>query len=533
MSETFNIADPTMLLSIYNKDVREQRVGVHPWQARFHKKFADRNFNYKERVKRLALVANNGSGKSAMIVAPCSVWLCMAYPEAHAVITSSSGVQLDRQTGRAVNSLCQNINALHRKKIWDLKYREYRNTVTGSVIDMYATDEPGKAEGYHPISTGGMFAVFPDEAKSIPDNLFEPISRCNGMSHFIPVSSPGKPNGLFYRFVTSSKWDITKVTAYDCPHIKSDEIEEAKEIYGEFSAFFRSAYLAEFTSIDEQVVIPYEEIQRLVRQPPSIIDDKRKRCGVDLSGGGDENVVSIWFGNRQVALECFRFSDGRATVLHLATLFSKYGLRGEEINIDDGNVGRQIIHDLRDKGFNCNAVRFGARAFRHIAYGNRGTELYFNFQRLLPWLILLPDQTQKNQLSSRYYKQSDGTAKVILESKREAKAHGHHSPDRADGTVLAWANTPPNYFTELGYKENQAQASNAPNEWVTRLAAAKENPLTEEELAAAVEDYRNGKAKRESAREKSILGRIVSGDLRQMLGLTNDVDRRFTNIVRK
>lgn len=520
-----------MLLAIYNRDVREQRVFVHPWQARYHKKFADRSFDYTKFVKRLPLVANNGSGKSAMIVAPCTVWLCMAYTEAHAVVTSSSGVQLDRQTGRAINSLCQQINAVHGKKIWELKYREYKNAVTGSVIDMYATDEPGKAEGYHPISTGGMFAVFPDEAKSIPDNLFEPISRCNGMSHFCPVSSPGKPNGLFYRFVTSSKYDTMKVTAYDCPHIKEDEIEEAKEIYGEFSAFFRSAYLAEFTSIDEQVVISYEEVQKHFRTPPAYIDDKRKRCGVDLSGGGDENVVSVWQGNKEIALETFRFNDGRATVLHLAVLFAKYGLKGSEINIDDGNVGRQIIADLKDKGFVCNPVRFGARAFRPLAYGNRGTEMWFTLQRLLPWLILLPDQTRKNQLASRYYKQSDLTAKIILESKREAKAHGHHSPDRADATILAWANTPPNYFTELGYKEN-TEVSAPSSVWVDRLKRASEQPLTEEELADAVENYRNAKhAVREE--KQSLFGRIMSGDLRQMLGINNESDRRFTNIGRK
>ena len=106
----FDIKDPTLLVTIYNKDVREQRVVCHPWQIRHHQMFANPTFDYANQVNRIALVANNGSGKSALIVAPEAVWLCMRYVQAHAVVTSASGVQLDRQTGRAINHLCQQMN---------------------------------------------------------------------------------------------------------------------------------------------------------------------------------------------------------------------------------------------------------------------------------------------------------------------------------------------------------------------------------------------------------------------------------------
>jgi len=534
----FDIKDPTLLVTIYNKDVREQRVVCHPWQIRHHQMFANPTFDYANQVNRIALVANNGSGKSALIVAPEAVWLCMRYVQAHAVVTSASGVQLDRQTGRAINHLCQQINALHGQKIWDLKYREYRNTVTGSVIDMYATDEPGKAEGYHHLVPGGMFAVFPDEAKSIPDNLFEPISRCNGMSHFCPISSPGKPSGLFYRFITSDRWKVLKVTAYDCPHIKKDEIEEAKEIYGEYSAFFRSAYLAEFTSDLEQVVITYESIKRILREPVEFINDKVRRAGVDISGGGDESVVSIWNGNQQIGLECFRFTDARKIVEHLVSIFGKYGLKGEEINIDDGFTGSAILAMLRDQKYECNPVRFGGKAFRSLAYGNRGTEMWFNFQRLLPFLRLLNDKVQTNQLSSRYYKQSDANAKIMLESKREAKANGHNSPDRADATVLAWAKVPPTYYQEMGVKRAASEEAERPG-IIDKAIKLSVEDLTEEEIAAAVDAYRAARAAKPaptSAEHESFIGkfgRILRGDLSMRLNTKRTDYSRFTNIGRR
>jgi len=142
-----------------------------------------------------------------------------------------------------------------------------------------------------------------------------------------------------------------------------------------------------------------------------------------------------------------------ATRLHLDKLFRKYGASqdNEDIAIDHGHVGQAIISELRAMGWKkIKPIMFGGSAYNGAAYSNRGTELWWNFSRHLPHLILLPDKTQQNQLSSRYYKQQDRNQKIILESKREARAAGHSSPDRADATVLAFATLGVDYFQKLG-----------------------------------------------------------------------------------
>lgn len=458
-------------------------------------------WDYKQRVKRLALVANNGSGKSALVLAPCKVWLAMTHHRARCVITSASGTQLDRQTGRSVAQLCEEVNAFYGERLWTIKYREYTFEPLRSTIEMYATDEAGKAEGYHPHhdSESQMFSMGCDEGKSISDVLFEPISRCNGMSHWVLVSSPGPPRGFFYNAVTSTRWDTTKVTAYDCPHIRQDEIEGAKEAYGEYSPFFRSAYLAEFTSVDEQVIIPYELIFKQIKEPPAVWDDGICRAGLDLSAGGDENVLSVWRGNKQVGLESFRFTDTVATRLHLQNLFRKYadsfGLKQEQVFADDGHVGRAIISELAANGWKINPVRFGSTAYNNVAYANRGTELWWNFSRILPHLVIMNDRTQTNQLSSRYYKQQDRNSKICLESKREAKANGHHSPDRADATVLAFARCGPDYFNKIDATPHREIDIGSLAKGLN-LELLRSGKLTEEDLDKAVEIYRALKAQR-------------------------------------
>jgi len=494
----WEIPDPTFLLSIYGSRLRARGMTLHPWQTQFHLDYAE-PFDYKSKLKRMALVANNGSGKSALVLSPCAVWTAMRYAKARVVITSSSGTQLDRQTGRSVQNLCESVNAAHKETIWDIKYRNYTFLPTGSTLEMYATDEAGKAEGYHPHddSPSNIFSVFCDEAKSITDPMFEPVERQTGKTHWVLVSSPGSPKGFFYRAVCSSRWKHYKVTAYDCPHIRTDEIDGAEEAYGRNSPFFRSAYLAEFTSVDEQVVIPYEILfKHIFESQASLewIDRDRLRFGVDLSGGGDESVISIWAGNKQIGLECFRFTDPVATRLHVDRILRKYGASKDngDIAIDHGHIGSAIIAELRVMGWkNIRAVMFGGSAYNDTAYSNRGTELYWNFSRLLSGLILLPDKTQLNQISSRYYKQSDRNQKIILESKREARAAGHSSPDRADGTVLAFATLSYDYFQKYNLKQ-QAPRIDPIGDVIhgLNIDRLRSKDITAEEIVRASEIYR-------------------------------------------
>jgi len=504
------LPDPVFLMSLYNEQVRNGLVRMHPWQTEVLLRYAmpQGKFDYTTAVNRINLVANNGSGKSAMCVAPAAVWLAMTYPNAVVVITSASGSQLDRQTGRAIRHLCEQVNRLHDRVMWTIKYRDYTfradpKSEAESKIFMYATDEAGKAEGYHPLVPGGMFAYIVDEAKTVADEIFQAVERCNGKSHWMNVSSPGQPLGFFYNAYCSARWWNRKVTAYDCPHIKQEEIDSAKEQFGEASPVFRSAYLAEFTSVNESVVIPFDRVLAQYRNPPGFVNDGVRRAGVDLSAGGDEQVIVVMEGNQQIALEVANISDHRAITQWLVNNFRKWKLAGENINVDDGYTGRAVIDFLRDDKFQVVPVQFGGSAYNKIAYGNRGTEMWMNFERHLQYLRLFDDATLRKQLSSRYYKRSDSTGKIILESKREARANGHGSPDRADAAVLALARVPLGYFNgapraEVSQPSDEEQAS----ELIRRISADPSIKLTEEQVTQVTLAYRTLRAQHRDASDK-------------------------------
>lgn len=440
--------DPTHILTTFNDAIREGRKKIYKWQRECHRKFANRE--KLDEVLRIALVANNGSGKSQMVIAPCAIWLCMRFIKARAVITSASGAQLDRQVGKAIAMLARAINEKFGCVVWKCNYRYLTFLPTGSTIELYATDDATKAEGYHPHEGGEEFALFVDEAKAIANIIYEAILRCNGMTRRMDVSSPGAPIGHFYdiaqyaqiEFTKVDKWWILKVTYKQCPHIKEDEVEEAKLRWGEASAPFKSSLLAEFCSVAEMLVITLEQLNKCFKNPPKYIEEGDYFGGLDLAQGGDENVLVTCRGNKILHVDTFCEEDTTITCSRLKQLIDKRQILPSNINADDGVAGKPIVDMLWRDGYRVNRLRNESTPFDKLAFANRGAETWYNFARLVQECdVILPnDSLTFKQLYTRYYSQGDVHGKILLESKRVARSKGHGSPDRADAVVLAFAN---------------------------------------------------------------------------------------------
>jgi hypothetical protein len=469
---------PLELAVFYDGDLRAGKYDLYPWQIDMLNEYSVELAT--DEIMNMGLIAANGSGKSKIIMAPCITWLATQFNEAQCTVTSASAHQLDTQTERYVNQIGNNINAFHRddfggEDIFKMVNRKKFFKPTGSFVNLFATDESGKAEGAHPLVFGGELGIFIDEGKSIDEEIYRAITRCTGLTRRVDISSPGGCHGHFYDVCTRNEltycftengerkvinegirkagWRIWKVTAWDCPHIRQTEIEQAIVKYGLHDPLVRSAFFAEFTSVDEQTVISYETLRSCMKiwaeaKAQRTEDDLKLlfgfHAGLDLAAGGDENVFSHWDGNIQIAQETARRKDTTQAVKEIIHWFEKHGYKQETANriwADDGGVGRGIIDRLHELGWKINRVLNQHRAFDNTRYANRGTELWFNFKRFVEegQVKLLPDTILHSQLSNRYYKQPYNN-KLQLESKPEAKLNGHPSPDRADACILAWTN---------------------------------------------------------------------------------------------
>ena len=108
-----------------------------------------------------------------------------------------------------------------------------------------------------------------------------------------------------------------------------------------------------------------------------------------------------------------------------------------------------MCHQLAEMGWPIHQVNLGGRAHDPDRYTNRGTEMWFEAARQIDRCeAILPDcEILHSQLTTRRVATSK-TGKLNLESKKEMKARGFSSPDRADALVMAMASFSDQYMWE-------------------------------------------------------------------------------------
>lgn len=462
------IKDPFYMLCFFDPDINDGIVTLYPWQRDVLLDLAycrDSNNNNKpkstqQNAYKYCLLASNGSGKDKFIIAPWTVFFLLTKLRSRVIITTSSGTQLTGQTEPYIKDLCEKINKYFGADIFTIRQRYIRCNLTGSECRMFATDEAGKAEGYHPIDANSEMCIIVNEGKSVTEQIHKALRRCTGYNYWIECSSAGAPKGYLH-FAYTNFPNVKRVTTYDCPHQSTQDLEEDKVSDGESSAYFRSKHLSLFTSIDGQVVIPVELVEQCLKNPPEHnYNHWPIRIGIDLAAGGDENAICIAKGNKIIKEVSFREKDTTITASRINAILKSLEVSKEHkyIYADDGGVGHSIIDMLnkpieeRGYGWNINRIMNQWAALGDKKrFGNRGAENWYRVARVIEdKYIDLRNLSTKTleQIYNRLYRQSATNGKIYLQDKKEAKAQGFASPDRADAFILAFTGLTVHDFVE-------------------------------------------------------------------------------------
>lgn len=452
-----DFADPAELRAFFDPYVTDGSMQLYSWQTELLESFGRVKATLHNPHK-FCLVAANGSGKDSIIASSFAVWFALTKIQSRVIITSSSGSQLTSQTEPAIVRLAECVNKMFGAEYFRIRQRYIKCRLTGSEIRLFATDEAGKAEGYHPMVPGAEMAILINEAKSIAPEIHEALKRCTGFNYWIEYSTPGEPLGFFFKdwenWLSVDLYELntikepgsytTRVTSYDCPaHLTEKDREEDRLELGEHSALFRSKHLALFTSIGGEVIITDELLNKVLNNSPSIQPINWDiSVGIDLAAGGDENALCFTKGNRVLKEVWFRETDTTITADRIEQILLDNNIPKDHPHLyaDDGGVGHAIIDMLVRKGWNIKRIMNQWAAINKKQFGNRGAENWYRVKRILEELLIdvraLSEKT-RNQLVTRRYKQGLTGARIFLESKKEAKANGRPSPDRADAFILS------------------------------------------------------------------------------------------------
>jgi hypothetical protein len=381
----------------------------------------------------VAVAAANGSGKTSNIVAPAIDWFLSKYPQGQVVVTSGSFRQVEKQLWPALR--------VHQQKFpgWTYLQTEVKTPEGGFALG-FSTDDAGRAEGWHPKKDRATDPVFiiVDEAKTVPDAVFEAFDRCTRLFQ-LWVSSPGKPWGQFYEaFHAHRKYFWTrKVTSMECPHIDPAKRARDLEKYGPDHPLYRSMHDAEFTEDAERLVISPDRLTKALDGQPLPCRDGEVVAFCDFAAGRDENCLAIRRGNEARIKKAWVEKDTMQAAREFVYLLRSEGIHASQVWGDADGLGTAMIDAMAECDYRINRFHGGQASTEPEEYANLIGEVWHvgcrEIERGRVNLGVLAPETFK-QLSTRKSEWSEN-GKLRVESKDKMRAEGRHSPDRGDALL--------------------------------------------------------------------------------------------------
>ena len=440
---------------------------------------------------RVAVATCNASGKTSWLTARGCLWYMMAFPKCRVITTSASARQVQQQLYPNLRSC---IGMLPNAKEWKIRDNNmfYVYAPNGSKLESFATNDAGRAEGYHipdipegihnrekisdewwaylkehgieDVEDQGRLLLVIDEAKSVEEDIFQAFERCRG-SNWLVVSTPSlDPSGPFYECFTRTKDKFKckltgKYNLYGgfeeygiidykvCPHLSEDKnelrnIQLDLKTRGEGDAFVQSMHLGRFPKVGANMVFDMTAVDHCMSGLVAKIGRDRAFC-CDFSGGGDAQPFGIREGNQSWIAKSWHEGDAVALAENIVAELRRQGYNPEydEFIGDNGGIGEACNDILESKGIFVTRFDFRGEVKDKRMYANVRAEGYFELARRvkLGEIILPNSQSLREQLSWHKYEPNDDTRQIKLTSKKKMP----HSPDEADVIMMLYYNWHP------------------------------------------------------------------------------------------
>ena len=418
---------------------------LHPWQRNLVNETKDLH----SRVK-IAASTPNGAGKSSKVLATVILRTLCVKPQAKVVLTSGDYRQIASQVWPAVER--------HRHKFsgpWTWREHDhFIQTPHGGFCTMFTTDQPTRAEGFHCDFGSGQDSpcvIICDEAKSVPEGIFEAFSARCTFNILLYISSTGLMTGSFYRAMTGTSFKRYSIGLDQCPHISAQRIADLLEEYKDSPdhPLLRSTLYGEFMDFagDQGRFVTLKDLQRVVASPP---EPRSGACvaAADFAGGGAENVLAVRKGNRVRLIRCWKETNEMAAVGQFIRLFRENGLKPEEIFGDNAGAGKPMVAAFHEAGWPIGRFNGNAPARRDSEFADRNAEVWETAGReIRKGNIALPDDQKLHEQMTSRLRTADNRGRLKAQSKDEISG----SIDRADAVMMAIGiNTPFTYGKEQG-----------------------------------------------------------------------------------
>ncbi|CAB4156313.1 hypothetical protein UFOVP655_48 [uncultured Caudovirales phage] len=431
--------------------------------------------------KRTTVPACHAPGKSHLAARAVAWWISVHPPGTAIAITTASTFKQVR------NIMWAGIRRVH-----------IAHDLPGEILTTeWKMDDTVVAYGFRPADNNeaavqGIHAphllVVVDEAGGISDKIGSALEALmtGGHTRLLVLGNPptDQEQTWFERICNSPIYETIPIGAYDTPNFTGEETGQCRscpphveahavathlvdqswvdDVIGEFgddSPFVEARVHARFPQTGTGKVIPYQWAE-LATSNEDFLQSDVIRLGVDIaSDGGDEFVIAKADGYR-VSLVHRSSGKTNSNAVDVAGVVmgeidkavaehEKRNIRESvRVKIDTIGVGWGVV-SLLDKWVKERqtkaliiGVNVAERPKDQTKFKNQRAEMWWNTRSLLQPkddkqdIRLDVDRAVLAQLAGPTFS-SDSSGRILIESKKEMKKRGVHSPDRAEAILLA------------------------------------------------------------------------------------------------
>ncbi len=308
----------------------------------------------------------------------------------------------------------------------------------GARLKLYGADNPDGLRGIY------FDGIVIDEVADIRPQLWGEIIRPaladrQGWAIFI-----GTPKGqnlfseLYYRAELEPGWKADLRRASTTGVIPDAEIEQARrEMSG---PQFAQEMECDFAAASENVLLRLDDVmsasKRIIGERGYC--DEVKILGVDVARfGDDQSCILLRQGRAVFRPRVLRNLDTMQLADQVVMTILEH--KPDATFIDVTGIGAGVVDRLKQLGHSIMGVDFGSSATESARFQNKRVEMWW---RAAEWLraggCIPDDEALRSELVAPTY-WFDANGRMCLEAKKDIKARGLPSPDRADALVLTFA----------------------------------------------------------------------------------------------
>lgn len=417
--------------------------GPDPWQKEILCKVRDGLLTTQEAIQ-IAVASGHGIGKSAL-VSWLILWAISTKVDTRGIVTANTDTQLRTKTWPEVTKWYQlfigkEMFVMTATAIYSADADHEKNWRIDAIPWSLSNTEA--FAGLHNI--GNRIIIIFDEASAVHDKIWEVMegaltdedTEIIWLAFGNPTRNIGRFRECFRKF--KHRWFGKQVDSSKVKHTNKAQIRKWIEDYGWNSDFVKVRVRGEFPSSSIKQYIPSTLIDaaRGKKLNQMQFDFAPIIIGVDPAWTNDEIVIFMRQGLHTKMLACYKpFENDQLLATYIAQFEDEY--KADAVFIDMG-YGTGVLSIGKMMKRKWTLVPFGG-ASATPGFKNKRAEMYGGIRKWLQEGGTLPeDPILAEELGSPEYEVLDN-GDVLLESKKDMKARGVPSPNRADALALTFA----------------------------------------------------------------------------------------------